>query len=273
MEPARPGEVDQRPRRTRTGTTCRTCCRSTRRCTGRTRPAARRAATRDPTFTQTPGPYTGPVPIVTHVHGAVGVGDESDGYAEAWYLPTASNIPAAYASERHLVRLLRSQGRPLATASGGDPASPSSSTRTTSGRRRSGTTTTPSDDPPQRLRGPGRLLPDPWRPDATDRARLPAAVARAAGPAPRRATVPARQDLLRDPDRDPGPLVQRRWLALLSRTPASSSTGSCSGSVHPGRERHSRRSGIPSSSVTRWWSTAGHGRSSRSSSAATASAS
>ncbi len=33
-----------------------------------------------PTFTSTPGPYTGPVPIVTHVHGAVGVGDESDGY-------------------------------------------------------------------------------------------------------------------------------------------------------------------------------------------------
>jgi FtsP/CotA-like multicopper oxidase with cupredoxin domain len=52
-----------------------------------------------PTFTNTPGPYTGPVPIVTHVHGAVGVGDESDGYAEAWYLPAASNIPAGYAKE------------------------------------------------------------------------------------------------------------------------------------------------------------------------------
>jgi hypothetical protein len=50
-----------------------------------------------PTFTNTPGPYTGPVPIVTHVHGAVGVGDESDGYAEAWYLPAATNIPAGYA--------------------------------------------------------------------------------------------------------------------------------------------------------------------------------
>jgi len=52
-----------------------------------------------PTFAETPGPYTGPVPIVTHVHGAVGVGDESDGYAEAWYLPHANNIPAGYASE------------------------------------------------------------------------------------------------------------------------------------------------------------------------------
>jgi FtsP/CotA-like multicopper oxidase with cupredoxin domain len=52
-----------------------------------------------PAFTSTPGPYTGPVPIVTHVHGAVGVGDESDGYAEAWYLPNASNIPTGYAKE------------------------------------------------------------------------------------------------------------------------------------------------------------------------------
>ncbi len=51
-----------------------------------------------PSFTETPGPYDGPVPIVTHVHGAVGVGDESDGYAEAWYLPNA-NLPMGYASE------------------------------------------------------------------------------------------------------------------------------------------------------------------------------
>jgi spore coat protein A, manganese oxidase len=43
--------------------------------------------------------YTGPVPMVSHVHGAVGVGDESDGYAEAWYLPAANNIPANYATE------------------------------------------------------------------------------------------------------------------------------------------------------------------------------
>ncbi len=52
-----------------------------------------------PTFASTPGLYTGPVPIVTHVHGAVRVGDESDGYAEAWYLPAAGNIPAGYATE------------------------------------------------------------------------------------------------------------------------------------------------------------------------------
>jgi FtsP/CotA-like multicopper oxidase with cupredoxin domain len=52
-----------------------------------------------PTFTETPGRYTGPVPIVTHVHGAVGVGDDSDGYAEAWYLPAANDVPAGYARE------------------------------------------------------------------------------------------------------------------------------------------------------------------------------
>lgn len=51
-----------------------------------------------PIFTSTPDPYTGPVPMVTHVHGAVGVGDESDGYAEAWYLPDlGTNLPAGYA--------------------------------------------------------------------------------------------------------------------------------------------------------------------------------
>jgi spore coat protein A len=54
-----------------------------------------------PDFTgqPTPGSYRGPVPIVTHVHGAVGVGDESDGYAEAWYLPAARNIPGGYATD------------------------------------------------------------------------------------------------------------------------------------------------------------------------------
>jgi FtsP/CotA-like multicopper oxidase with cupredoxin domain len=51
-----------------------------------------------PTFKSTPGRYTGPVPTVPHVHGAVGVGDESDGYTEAWFLPAAKNIPAGYAA-------------------------------------------------------------------------------------------------------------------------------------------------------------------------------
>ena len=41
--------------------------------------------------------YTGPVPIVTHLHGALAVKDHSDGYSEAWYLPRANNIPAGHA--------------------------------------------------------------------------------------------------------------------------------------------------------------------------------
>ena len=37
--------------------------------------------------------------MVSHVHGEVGVGEESDGYPEAWYLPAANDIPAGYATE------------------------------------------------------------------------------------------------------------------------------------------------------------------------------
>ena len=44
-----------------------------------------------------PAPYTGPVPLVTHLHGAH-VGEESDGFPKAWYLPAANNIPAGYAT-------------------------------------------------------------------------------------------------------------------------------------------------------------------------------
>ncbi|MGW1159773.1 multicopper oxidase family protein [Streptomyces sp. NPDC002519] len=47
-------------------------------------------------FRSTPGPYTGPVPIVTHLHGGRNT-EESDGYPEAWYLPEAVDIPARYA--------------------------------------------------------------------------------------------------------------------------------------------------------------------------------
>jgi spore coat protein A len=41
-------------------------------------------------------PYRGPVPIVTHLHGGHST-EESDGFAEAWYLPAARNIPGGYA--------------------------------------------------------------------------------------------------------------------------------------------------------------------------------
>ena len=96
-----------------------------------------------PTFTSTPGRYTGPVPIVTHVHGAVGVGDESDGYAEAWYLPAANNIPAGYATEGTWYdffagKAAASLRRHLGTRLRHLPVS-----RTRTAPRRSGTTTTP----------------------------------------------------------------------------------------------------------------------------------
>jgi spore coat protein A len=45
--------------------------------------------------TYNPLPYGGPVPIVTHVHGAH-VNANSDGYPEAWWLANASDIPASY---------------------------------------------------------------------------------------------------------------------------------------------------------------------------------
>jgi spore coat protein A len=50
-----------------------------------------------PHFASTPGPYHGPVPIVTHLHGGHN-SEYSDGYAEAWYLPAARDIPAGFAT-------------------------------------------------------------------------------------------------------------------------------------------------------------------------------
>ncbi len=50
-----------------------------------------------PQFPSTPDSYAGPVPIVTHLHGGHNA-QESDGYAEAWFLPAAGDIPAEYAT-------------------------------------------------------------------------------------------------------------------------------------------------------------------------------
>lgn len=44
-----------------------------------------------------PGEYKGPVPIITHVHGAHTF-EQYDGYPEAWYLPAARNISPIYAT-------------------------------------------------------------------------------------------------------------------------------------------------------------------------------
>ncbi|MBI3561627.1 MAG: multicopper oxidase domain-containing protein [Gammaproteobacteria bacterium] len=51
-----------------------------------------------PSFKDTPAAYTGPVPLVTHLHGGH-TSQESDGYPEAWFLPAASNIPEGYATQ------------------------------------------------------------------------------------------------------------------------------------------------------------------------------
>jgi FtsP/CotA-like multicopper oxidase with cupredoxin domain len=61
-------------------------------------PGGRAGRDSRPAFSSTPGPYTGPVPFVTHLHGSEGVRQESDGYPEAWFLPAAGNIPPGFAT-------------------------------------------------------------------------------------------------------------------------------------------------------------------------------
>jgi bilirubin oxidase len=51
-----------------------------------------------PQFTETPAAYTGPVPLVTHLHGGRNPQD-SDGFSEAWFLPTANDIPSGFATQ------------------------------------------------------------------------------------------------------------------------------------------------------------------------------
>ena len=235
---------------TRTATTCRTCCRSTRRCTGPTRPAARRAATRGRPSTATPGPYTGPVPIVTHVHGAVGVGDESDGYAEAWYLPAASNIPAGYATEGTWYDFFAGK----AAASYGATWGPGLRHLPVSEREPRLDHLVPrphaGHDAAQRLRRPGRLLHRPRRPGGRRRrARHPHRHAgRAARARRRRRATSSRRTRPTTRSRSPSRTARSTPTARSStRTRARSSTGS------PGRTSRtptSRRSGTPSSSAT-----------------------
>ncbi len=45
-----------------------------------------------------PTPYTGPVPLVVHLHGAH-VQPDSDGSPMQWFLPAANDIPAGYATQ------------------------------------------------------------------------------------------------------------------------------------------------------------------------------
>ncbi len=57
-----------------------------------------------------PEPYTGPVPAVTHVHGAVTF-EDSDGYPEAWYLPDAAGLDPAWATTGSAYHELARQAR------------------------------------------------------------------------------------------------------------------------------------------------------------------
>jgi spore coat protein A len=93
-----------------------------------------------PTFTTTPGRYTGPVPLVTHVHGAH-VNDDSDGYPEGWYLPAGTNIPSGYATEGTWYGTSR-RPRRRGSAPPGRREARRSSTPTISPRRCCGSTTT-----------------------------------------------------------------------------------------------------------------------------------
>jgi spore coat protein A, manganese oxidase len=68
-----------------------------------------------------PSRYTGPVPIVTHLHGGHS-GQESDGFPEAWFLPAARNIPAGYARVGSHYDAFRAQAEALY----GQPWSPGS---------------------------------------------------------------------------------------------------------------------------------------------------
>ena len=169
-----------------------------------------------PTFTETPGPYTGPVPIVTHVHGAVGVADDSDGYAEAWYLPKAKNIPPGYARDGTWYHFFQAK----AAGSYGVGWTPGSATFQYPNQQPRLDDLVPRPrarhDAAQRVRRAGGLLHRPRRGRRRRRRHRLAdqpegCVARARTCVGRR----PRHDVLRDPDRRSGSRVQQRRIALL----------------------------------------------------------
>ena len=83
--------------------------------------------------------------MVAHVHGAVGVGDESDGYAEAWYLPAANDIPSGYAKVGTWYDFFRGKAAAAHRVTWGPGFAPSSSTRMSTVPAPSGTTITRSE--------------------------------------------------------------------------------------------------------------------------------
>ena len=92
-------------------------------------------------------PYIGPMPMVTHVHGAH-VGPVSDGYPEAWWLPNATNLVDngdGTVTDTLTGSIYDPTGTFYDDINGGAPgtARPYTSTPTTSPPPPSGTTTTP----------------------------------------------------------------------------------------------------------------------------------
>ncbi len=128
--------------------------------------------------------YLGPVPIITHLHGAH-VQPDSDGYPEAWYLPAAGNIPAGFATQGSNFDQI--DGVPV-TPGAAVFQYPNDQRATTLWYHR------PRDDPRQRVHGAGGFLP------AQGRGHRSCWFA---------------QGRFRDPGRDSGQVLQQQRLALL----------------------------------------------------------
>ena len=263
-------QVDQRARGRRTAASCRTCCRSTRRSTGRTRPvgiARPRRARHRPRPVPRPGADRDPPPRRP----------QRPRRATATPRPGTCRRRATSRTRYARVGSMYQEFRALAQAELGQAWTPGSAVFQYDNDQRATTMWyhdhTLGMTRAQRLRRAGRLLPAARR--ARRRGRRDAA---RPGAGARR---PAGARVLRDPDRDPGPLLQRRRRALLPGQPRllrGARSVAAADPVHaatpPAAARAtSRRSGTRSSSATRWWSTARPGRSSRSSGGATASAS
>ena len=218
-EPAGAGEVDQRAQGWELATTCRICFRSTRRCTGPIRPAAGGRDER-PTFTETPGPIHGP--------GADGHPRARRGGRGRRQRRLRGGVVSTRGQEHPPgLRLGRAPGTassrprpPGRTASDGAPGFavfqyPNQNRASTIwyhdhalGMTRLNVYAGPA--------GFYMIRGGPAGDDAVidtrsgSRAVLP-------GPAPTgERLVPAEQDLLRDPDRDPGSSFDSGWLAVLS---------------------------------------------------------
>ena len=228
------GQVDQRPERRARRITCRTCCRSTRPCTGPTRRAATMERDMRPDLRRRrPARYTGPVPMVTHVHGSVGVGMRATDTPRRGTCPRRQH-PRRLCHGRDLVRLLQGQGCGEGLSGAWTAAwEPGTSVFQYPNTQRASTIWyhdhTLGMTRLNVYAGPAGFFIIRGGP-AGDSAVLDSRTGSrpcCRGPAPKeRDKFPPEQDLLRDPDRDPGSRVQRRRLAVLPGHAAPSSTGS-----------------------------------------------